>query len=202
VTTFFLVRHGVTAHTGRKLTGWMPHVHLTELGIVQSEAVADFLAEVRLAAVYSSPLERTMETAAPIARRQNLRIQRRRSLGEVDFGKWTNRTFGTLRRTKLWAKVQRFPSGVRFPGGESFVEVQRRAVEELEALKEAHPKQAVCCVSHADVIKLIAGHYLGVHIDLFQRIDIGPASTSVIAIGEGGPRVLSVNVPPRMSEKR
>jgi probable phosphomutase (TIGR03848 family) len=202
VTTFFLVRHGVTAHTGRKLTGWMPNVHLTELGVAQAEAVAEFLADVRLTAVYSSPIERTMETAAPIARRQNLKVQRRRRLGEVQFGRWTNRSFGTLRRTKLWAKVQRFPSGVRFPGGETFVEVQRRAVEELEALKEAHPRQTVCCVSHADVIKLIAAHYLGVHIDLFQRLDIGPASTTVIAIGDAGPRVLSVNVPPRMPETR
>ncbi len=200
-TTFFLVRHGVTDHTGHKLTGWMPDVHLTELGVVQAEAVAEFLSDVRLAAVYSSPIERTMETAVAIARRQNLKVRRRRRLGEIQFGRWTNRSFGTLRRTKLWARVQRFPSGVRFPGGETFIEVQRRAIEELEALKEAHPKQAVCCVSHADVIRLIAGHYLGVHIDLFQRIDIGPASTTVIAIGDSGPRVLSVNVPPRMPEK-
>jgi probable phosphomutase (TIGR03848 family) len=202
VTTFFLVRHGVTAHTGQKLTGWMPHVHLTELGLAQADAVAEFLSDIRLAAVYSSPIERTMETAVPIARRQNLKVQRRRRLGEVQFGRWTNRSFGTLRRTKLWAKVQRFPSGVRFPGGETFIEVQRRAVEELESLKDAHPNQAVCCVSHADVIKLIAAHYLGVHIDLFQRIDIGPASTTVIAIGDSGPRVLSVNVPPQRSEKK
>jgi broad specificity phosphatase PhoE len=180
----------------------MPDIHLTELGVAQAEAVGEFLSDVRLAAVYSSPIERSMETAAPIARRQNLKIQRRRRLGEVEFGRWTNRSFGSLRRTKLWAKVQRFPSGIRFPGGETFVEVQRRAVGELESLKEAHPKQAVCCVSHADVIKLIAGHYLGVHIDLFQRIEIGPASTTVIAIGDAGPKVLSMNVPPRIPEKR
>jgi probable phosphomutase (TIGR03848 family) len=202
VTTFFLVRHGVTAHTGQRLSGWLPDIHLTELGVAQAEAVAEFLSDVGLDAVYSSPIERSMETAAPIARRQNLKIQRRRRLGEVEFGRWTNRSFATLRRTKLWARVQRFPSGIRFPGGETFVEVQRRAVEELEALKEAHPKQALCCVSHADVIKLIAAHYLGVHIDLFQRIEIGPASTTVIAIGEAGPKVLSMNVPPRMTEKR
>jgi probable phosphoglycerate mutase len=179
----------------------MPDVHLTELGLAQAEAVAETLAGVKLAAVYSSPIERTMETAVPIARRQKLRVQRRRTLGEVEFGKWTNRTFGTLRKTKLWGRVQRHPSGVRFPEGESFLEVQNRAVGELEALKEVHPKQAVCCVSHADVIKLIAAHYLGMHIDLFQRLEIGPASITVIAIGEGGPRVLSVNVPPRMPEQ-
>jgi probable phosphomutase (TIGR03848 family) len=201
VTTFFLVRHGVTSHTGRKLTGWLPGVHLNDVGRAQAEAVAEMLAKIKFAAVYSSPIDRTMETALPIARRQDLRVQKRRSLGEVEFGKWTNRTFRTLRNTKLWARVQRHPSGVRFPEGESFLEVQRRAVEELEALREIHLKDAVCCVSHADVIKLITAHYIGAHIDLFQRIDIGPASTTVIATGESGPRVLSVNVPPTMPEQ-
>lgn len=202
MTVFYLVRHGVTAHTGHKLTGWMPGVHLTELGRAQAEAAAESLSRVKLAAVYSSPIDRTMETAAPIARVQGLRVHRRKGLGEVEFGKWTNRTFKTLRKTKLWARVQLFPSGVRFPEGETFVEVQRRAVEELERLREAHPNEAICCVSHADVIKLIAAHYLGVHIDLFQRMDVGPASTTVIALGEHGPRVVSVNVPPSTTEKR
>jgi probable phosphomutase (TIGR03848 family) len=202
VTTFYLVRHGVTAHTGHKLTGWLPDVHLNEPGRAQAEDVAEMLAGVRFAAVYSSPIERAMETAVPIARRQGLRVQRRRALGEVEFGRWTNRTFKALRNTKLWARVQRFPSGVRFPEGESFIEVQRRAIEDLEALIEIHPKQAVCCVSHADVIKLIAAHYLGVHVDLFQRMEIGPASTTVIGIGDSGPRVLSVNVPPLIPEKK
>jgi probable phosphomutase (TIGR03848 family) len=201
VTTFFIVRHGLTAHTGHKLTGWMPDVHLTDPGRVQADVLAEMLAGIEFAAVYSSPIDRTMETAVPIARRQGLRVEKRRGLGEVDFGKWTNRTFRTLRNTKLWARVQRFPSGVRFPEGESFLEVQSRAVGEIEALREAHPKQAVCCVSHADVIKLIVAHYLGVHIDLFQRMEIGPASTTVIATGDSGPRVLSVNVPPRMPEQ-
>jgi probable phosphomutase (TIGR03848 family) len=201
VTTFFLVRHGVTDHTGEKLTGWLPDVHLTDQGRAQAEAAADYLASLRLHAVYSSPIDRTLETAIPIAGRQGLRVHKRRGLGEVQFGSWTDRTFKTLRKTKLWARVQRHPSGVRFPEGESFLEVQRRAVEDIEELHERHPRQSVCCVSHADVIKLIVAHYAGIHIDLFQRLEIGPASISVIGMGESGPRVLSVNVPPPRPKK-
>jgi probable phosphomutase (TIGR03848 family) len=196
VTTFFLVRHGVTSHTGHKLTGWLPDVHLTDDGRAQAEAVAKSLAGIPFEAVYSSPIERTMETAQPIARVHGLRVHRRRSLGEIEFGRWTNRSFKSLVKTRLWSQVQKHPSAFRFPDGESFLEVQHRAVEELESLHGKHERGAVVCVSHADVIKLIASHYIGAHVDLFQRIEIGPGSTTVIALGGGGPRVLAVNVPP------
>lgn len=193
MTTFFFVRHGVTSHTGRKLSGWLPGVHLTEDGLRQADAVADHLADVPIKAVYSSPIERTIETARPIAARHGLKPQVRRTLGEIDFGRWTDRSFATLRRTRLWSQIQRFPSGARFPEGETLRGVQERAVREVEDLRLAHPRQAVCCVSHADVIKLVVGHYLGIHIDLFQRIEISPASITTIAVGDLGPRILSVN---------
>jgi probable phosphoglycerate mutase len=193
VTTFFLVRHAVTSDTGIRLTGWTDGVGLTEEGLRQSEVAGEGLAGVDLAAVYSSPIDRTMQTARVIARRHGLTVKTRRGLGEIDYGKWTNRPLKALMKTKLWDQVQQFPSAVRFPDGESVREVQSRAVGALEEIAEEHPKGKVCCVSHGDVIKLIAAHYLGVHIDLYQRIVIGPASVSVIALSRWGPRVIALN---------
>jgi probable phosphomutase (TIGR03848 family) len=196
VTTFYLVRHAVTAHTGHKLTGWMEGVHLNEEGERQAEAVASMLSEVRFEAIYSSPIDRTMETAQAIAAHHKLKIIKRAGIGEVRYGAWTGRSLKALSKTKLWTVIQRWPSNVRFPQGETLREVQSRALNEVERIREEHPKGVVCCVSHADTIKLIVAHYLGVHIDLFQRIFIGPASVSVIHIGQFGPQVLSLNALP------
>ena len=196
MTTFFFVRHGVTEHTGRKLSGRLPDIHLTDEGVAQARAVGDALAKVPFKAVYSSPIDRTLETARHVAAPHGLRVQVRRGLGEVEFGRWTDKSFKYLRRFKLWEVVQRWPSGARFPEGESIREVQDRGVAEVEALRTKHSREVVCCVSHADVIKLIVAHYLGVHIDLFQRIEISPASISVVAVGDTGPRVLAVNSSP------
>ena len=193
MTTFYLVRHGVTSHTGNRLTGWTPGVHLTDDGRTEVEELARWLADVHLAAVYSSPIDRTLETARIIAGPHDLQVRTRRGLGEVQYGSWTNRPIRSLMKTKLWGTVQRFPSAARFPEGETLREVQARAVGEVEKLAAEHPKKAVCCVSHGDVIKLIAAHYLGVHIDLFQRIVIAPASVSVISVDPRGPYVLSLN---------
>jgi probable phosphomutase (TIGR03848 family) len=198
VTTFYFVRHGVTSHTATKLTGWMPGVNLSADGRSEAEAAASMLAKVKLDAVYSSPIERTLETAEIIAAPHKLKVEVVEDLGEVRYGRWTNRSYKSISRTKLWDRVQRWPSTARFPEGESLSEVQLRATAALEDLRARHPKGNICCVSHADVIRLVIAHYLGVHIDLFQRIHIGPASISVVAMGEQGPRVLAVNVPPHM----
>lgn len=193
MTTFFLVRHAVTSHTGHKLTGWMEGVSLTEEGRKQAEIAATGLAHVDFDAIYSSPIDRTIETARAIAKPHGMKVQVRRGIGEVHYGGWTNRPLKSLMRTKLWATVQRFPSAARFPDGETLREVQARALTEIEKIAEEHPKGKVCCVSHGDVIKLIAAHYLGVHIDLFQRIVIGPASVSVISLTSHGPHILALN---------
>ena len=200
MTVFYLVRHGVTSHTGAKLSGWMPGIHLSDEGVAQAEAAARGLSKVPLKALYASPIDRTMETARPIAAAHGLKIETNPALGEVEYGRWTDRTFKALRRTKMWTTVQRWPSGARFPEGETLRAVQVRAVDELEAIRARHPKQAVCCVSHADVIRLVTAHYLGVHIDLFQRIVIDPASLTVVAVGDEGPRVIAVNVPPESTK--
>ena len=196
MTTFFLVRHAVTEHTGKRLSGWMEGISLTERGVEQAKRVAQHLSDVDLEAVYSSPIERTLETARIVAEPHELRVQTRRGLGEVEYGTWTNRPLRSLMRTKLWSTVQRWPSGARFPDGESIREVQTRAINEIEKIATEHQKGTVCCVSHGDVIKLVIAHYLGVHIDLYQRLVIAPASVSVVTLTERGPVVLSLNAIP------
>jgi len=195
VTTFFFVRHGVTAHTGHRLSGWMEGIHLTDEGREQAEAAAARLEDVPLKAIYSSPIERCYETAEAIAARHRLEIDVDHDIGEVDYGRWTNRPLKSLMRTKLWTTVQRWPSAMRFPEGETLRNVQFRAVNVIEDLAVRHPKQSVCCVSHGDVIKLVLAHYLGMHIDAYQRIAIAPASVSTFSIGAGPPHVSALNVP-------
>ena len=196
MTTFFLVRHAITEHTGKRLSGWMEGISLNKEGLEQAERVADGLSDTAFDAIYSSPIARTLETATAIAQRHEVSVQTRRGLGEVEYGGWTNRPLRALMRTKLWSTVQRWPSAARFPEGESLREVQVRALAEVEKIAEKHPNGKVCCVSHGDVIKLVLAHYMGVHIDLFQRIVVAPASVSVLSLTERGPLILSLNAMP------
>nr|MDP9453049.1 histidine phosphatase family protein [Actinomycetota bacterium] len=163
-------------------------------GAAQADAVAERLAGVeQVAAVYTSPLERTRETARPIARARGLKVRVERGLLECDFGEWTGRTLKELGKLPEWATVQRYPSGFRFPGGESFREMQARVTGALARLVERHRGEVIVAVSHADPIKAAVADALGTHLDLFQRIAVSPCSTTVISYGTGGPMVLSVN---------
>ncbi len=202
MTTVYLVRHAVTSHTGHKLTGWMEGVHLTDEGRRQAERTANLLSDVPFKAVYASPIDRTIETARIVASPHGLDVKVNHEIGEVRYGKWTNRSLKTLARTKLWGTVQRWPSAVRFPEGETLREVQTRAVDAIEKLREERPRDTICCVSHGDVIKLIVAHYLGLHIDLFQRIFIAPASVSVINVSDYGPQVMLLNAVPSPRPER
>jgi probable phosphomutase (TIGR03848 family) len=197
MTTLLFVRHGVTDHTGHKLSGWMEGIHLNEEGRGQAEAAADALAQVEFKAIYSSPIDRCYETARAIAERHpKLEIVTDEGLGEVGYGRWTNRTLKSLMKTKLWEVVQRRPSSVTFPDGETFRSVQSRAVDSVEEIGKKHRRGAVCCVSHGDVIKLVLAHYLGVHIDLFQRIVTAPGGISALSVGDGDPHIWSLNAMP------
>jgi probable phosphomutase (TIGR03848 family) len=194
VATIVLVRHATTAATGKRLGGWTPGVHLDEAGQAQAKATAERLAELPVAAVYTSPLERTRETAGAVARAHGLRTRVRRGLGEVDYGEWTDQPLGTLRRRKLWATIQATPSRVTFPGGESIRGAQARAVDTVETLAAEHGDETLVAVSHADVIKAVLAHYLGMHLDSFQRLVVSPASASVLHLPAGGtPAVLVCN---------
>lgn len=191
MTLLLLIRHAVTEQTGKRLYGRTGGIHLSAEGRAQAERLAERLRDVPLDAVYTSPLERCVETARAIAGGRRPRVVR--ELNEVDYGDWTGRSLPALRRTKMWARVRSAPSRVRFPSGETLVEVQRRAVASLDALAGRHPRGTIAVVSHGDVVRLAVAQYAGVHIDLFQRLEVAPASVSAVAIGDGGPRILRVN---------
>ena len=192
--TVLLVRHGMTATTGTVLPGRAPGLHLSEAGRAQAEAAAariGALGDVR--AVYASPLERAQETAAPIARATGRRVRTVEGLNECDFGRWTGRKLADLRRLAAWRQVQGAPSGFRFPGGESFPEMQTRICGALGELTARHRGGAIVAVSHADPIKAAVAQAVGTPLDLFQRLVISPCSITVIAYGGHGPVVLAVN---------
>jgi probable phosphoglycerate mutase len=189
-----LVRHGQTPTTGASLPGRAPGLHLAATGVAQAEAAAARIAALpAVAAVYASPMERTRETAAPIARARSLRVRQAKGLIECDFGSWTGRKLSALRKLPEWRTVQRYPSGFRFPGGESFAEMQSRAVDAVHGLVRAHPGETIVAVSHADVIKAVVASATGTHLDLFQRLVVSPCSITAILYGAEGPVVLTVN---------
>ena len=193
-TLVLLVRHGQTPTTGSTLPGRAKGLHLAEAGQAQAEAVAARIgALTNVDAVYASPLERTRETAAPIGRAVGQRVRVDKGLLECEFGEWTGRKLSELNKLPEWQTVQRYPSGFRFPGGESFSEMQQRMVATLDRLGAAHRGKAVVLVSHADPIKAAVAHALGTHLDLFQRIVVSPCSVTAILQTPTGPVVLAVN---------
>ncbi len=203
-TLVLLVRHGKTPTTGSVLPGRAAGLHLAEEGVAQAEAAAHRIAELHRArtaakdgtgfvAVYASPMERTRETAAPIARALGLRVRQRPGLIECDFGEWTGRKLVDLGKLPEWKTVQRHPAGFRFPKGESFNEMQTRMVDTVNALVAEHPGEAIVAVSHADTIKATVAQALGTPLDLFQRIVIGQCAVSAVLYGPTGPTVLAVN---------
>lgn len=193
--TIWFVRHGMTPTTGSVLPGRAKGLHLSDAGVAQAEAVASRLAELgEIAAVYASPMERTQETAKPIARAVGRRVRTEKGLLECDFGKWTGQKLVHLRKLDEWTSVQRHPSGFRFPGGESFAEMQTRMVDTANRLAAKHPGESIVAVSHADPIKAILTHALGAHLDQFQRLVVSPCSASGVVFGSTGTTVLGVNL--------
>jgi probable phosphoglycerate mutase len=194
-TLLLLVRHGQTPSTGKVLPGRAKGLHLSEDGRAEADAAAERIAGFgdRVAAVYSSPLERTRETAAPIAAALGQKVVIERGLLEADFGDWTGAELKALAKQPEWKAVQLRPSRFRFPGGESFAEMQLRICAAIDRLVLAHPGKVVVAVSHADPIKAYVAQTMGCHLDLFQRIVVSPCSLTAIAYGDGGPIVLKVN---------
>ena len=193
-TLVLLVRHGQTSTTGTVLPGRTPGLHLADSGRRQAQRAAERIGELkRVDAVYASPLERTRETAAPIAAALGLKVKVDRGLLECDFGEWTGQELKSLMKLPEWRTVQRYPSGFRFPDGESFVEMQSRMVATIDRIRREHDGGVVVAVSHADPIKAAVAQALGTHLDLFQRIVISPCSVTAIAYGSEAPVVLSVN---------
>lgn len=191
-----LVRHAPTPETGTRLTGRIPGVSLGKAGKRAALATSRALAGLDLAAVYSSPIERTMETALIVADPHDLTPIVEPGITEIDFGAWTGKDLDDLRRTEQWGTVQMNPSLFRFPDGESFAQAQLRAVEAVERMAEELGEAAAVAVSHSDVIKLVLAYFLGQPLDVFQRLRIGTASISDLWIQKNRPPWIgSINTP-------
>ncbi len=194
ITRLLLVRHAHNDYLDAgRLAGRTPGVHLNEKGCRQAQALAARLANVPLTAIYSSPLERARETGEPVAAAHGLSIQVLEDLNETDCGDWTGQAISELTQTDIWLKMQAYPSGVAHPGGEGITAVQARVVRALEGIRAAHPGGVVLVVSHADPLKAALAHYTGLHIDLFQRLVLDPASLSELAFTPQGPRLVRCN---------
>lgn len=193
--SIILVRHGENDWSkSNRLAGWIPGVHLNEAGHRQAMSVAQRLAPLPIRAVYSSPVTRCMETASYIADTHHLGVLQLEEVGEVQYGQWEGKKIKKLAKMPEWHAVQHYPSRMRFPDGEALREVQFRAIQAIESLATPHNKDLIVVVSHADVIRLVLAHYLGMHIDLFQRLVIAPASASILMLSpEGAMRVVRVN---------
>ncbi len=195
MTTILLIRHGENNMVGKRLAGRLPDIHLNERGRKQAQQVAEALCKAPIKAIYSSPLERAMETAEPLAKALGLPVNPAPGMIELAYGDWQGKTLKQLGRYKLWKVVQEKPSDMRFPNGESFSEVQARAVAEIEGIAATHDeKDLVAVFTHGDIIRLAVAYFLGMPMDVFQRLAANPASISVISIDKKGrPFVAHVN---------
>jgi probable phosphoglycerate mutase len=199
MTTFLLIRHGLTDAVGHVMTGHEAGVHLNATGRDQAAGLPMRLGVVPIHALYASPLERTRETAQPVADARGLPIQIEPRFIEVDFGGWTNRRFADIADDPAWRFYNEYRGATRPPAGEGLINVQQRTVAALLDLQERHPDQVVAVFTHADTLRAILLYFLGMPVDFVQRLEISPARISVLQLGAGAPRVLQVNgdsVPP------
>lgn len=186
-----LIRHGLTATTGVRFPE--PTTPLSAEGLAQADRLVPRLEGVGIDALYSSPLLRCRQTAEPLARARGLSVRVREDLADVRVGRWAGRRLAQVKRTRLWRRATTAPLATPFPGGESLLDAHRRAVAEVQAIAEAHPRATAAVITHADVIRLALVHLLGAPVEAFARLAIDPASVSVVWLEDGPPRVLRVN---------
>jgi probable phosphoglycerate mutase len=192
--TILLVRHGENDMLQKGLAGRLPEIHLNEAGQRQAQEIANALESAPIKAILSSPMERAVETAQPLARAKGLEVQVSAGLNEVDFGKWQGVTYEDLKADPLWKQVHEDPQAVRFPEGETLVEVQQRAVAEIEKLAaEYGEKDVVACFTHGDVVRLVTAHYLNMTLKDFHRLLTFTASITTLHFDGVLPRVLNYN---------
>lgn len=194
MTTVLLIRHGLNDWVGKRLVGRTPDVHLNEQGRKQAQMLVSVLKELPIDSIYSSPLERAIETAQPLALAKSLPVICNENLQEIDFGDWQGKTIKQLRKLKLWKLVHQEPEIFRFPGGESFVEAQLRLSSVIETFFSNHPEdEIVACFSHSDSIRLILAHFLGLPLQNFHKIAVDTASISVLYRKAGQTSVPYIN---------
>jgi probable phosphoglycerate mutase len=175
------------------MAGWQPGWHLNARGREQAEQLAERLAKIPIRAVYTSPLERAIETAELIARAHGLEPQPVDALGEIRLGEWEGCLLAELDRREDWRRFNRFRGATRAPGGEHAIEVQTRMVQQIEIIRARHPNETIAVVSHADPLRALIAYFIGVHIDLSHRLEIAPASMSALQVHDWGARLLCLN---------
>lgn len=182
----YLIRHAVTAETGKRLSSADPAIPLSPEGEAMARELAEHLSALQLAAVYSSPTTRCRQTVAPVASGRGLRVRTVKDFEEADYGTWLGRPLRSAYKLKAWGRLMASPARFRFPEGETLREVQSRAVAAVERLSLEHKGEAIAVGSHADVIRVILANYLGSPLDLIHRINVSPASVSVVDLYDAG----------------
>ncbi len=202
--TLLLIRHGDNDYLAKnRLPGHIPGIHLNKRGNEQAALLAQSLSKLPIKAIYCSPLERAIETAQPLAQSLGMEIQIRQDLTDGDVGDWEGRYWKVLRRNKLWKIIQQNPSQFQFPGGETFVQIQRRVVTTLDVIVSTHIKdETIAVVFHADPIKLAVAHYLGLPLDNFQRLTINAGSITILNIHDISSQLLAMNLMPPLPQPK
>ena len=198
--TLLLIRHGDNDYLkANRLPGHRPGIHLNQHGLEQAAELARSLSKLPIQAVYSSPLERAVETAEPLARSLHLAIQLRPGLMDPEVGQWEGRSWKVLRRTNLWKVIQQTPSQFQFPGGETFVQVQERVVTALDSIVRSHAEELVAVFFHADPIMLAVAYYIGLPLDDFQHLTAFAGSVSILKFTSSSVKLLALNLFPPFS---
>jgi broad specificity phosphatase PhoE len=192
-TTVLLIRHAETDAVGRCLSGRATGVPLNAAGTIQAERLGQALAGCPLAAIYTSPLERAVQTAAAIGRYQAVPVRHASELLEIDFGRWTGKTFIELELDQAWQQFNSQRSTAVIPGGEPLAGVQARIIAAVSRLGARHAGTSIALVSHADVVRCAVLHYLGATLDEYARFEIDTASVTGLSLGHGGTQVVTVN---------
>jgi probable phosphoglycerate mutase len=191
---FYLIRHGSNDYlTQSLLAGRLLEVHLNDQGRAEADRLANNLVNVGVQCIVSSPLERALETAEPLAKRTGLKIEISQEILEINFGDWTGQSIRDLDRDPGWKNFNLYRSGTRIPNGESMLEAQSRMISFLEKLRRSNPNQTIALFTHGDPIKSVFAYYLGIPLDLFTRIEISPASYSILRLEDWGPQIIAIN---------
>jgi probable phosphoglycerate mutase len=197
VALIILARHGETDVIGKRLTGRITGVHINTRGREQARAIAEKLDADRIGAIFSSPLERTMETAQPLSEKCGIPVSPHSGLLETNYGAWQGRTYKQLQKLKLWETIHKTPSKVTFPAGESFITAQQRIVATLEEIATVMgTEDTAVCFSHCDPIRMAVAYFLNMGLDDFQRLSVDPGSLTMLSITDGTPHLGMINYHP------
>lgn len=193
MTTFLLIRHATNDTVGKRIAGRTAGVHLNDEGRQQSIQLAERLKHLNISGIYSSPLVRAVETAAPLATQLNLEIKIHEGLLEIDFGEWNNKTMEELKRIPMFDQFNKDRNGIRIPGGELMCEAQQRILNCMASLYKAHQQQTIALFSHADMIKAAVLHFIGSDLNKYHSIEISPASVTIVRMYDDDAQLLLMN---------